>query len=279
MANRSDSAGRSVLLTGATGGIGRELATRLAARGDRLILVGRDGQTLASMAEALHATHGADVAFVCGDLGDPRTRAELVSMALERQVDVLINNAGQPGFGALASLDDDTIARVIAINLTAPLQLMRAMIGPLSARPDARILNVGSALGHIGLPGFSLYSASKFGLRGAGEALRRELADTSIKIKSISPRTTSTGFNAGAAQRYNDATGAGSDTAASVARAIVAQLDARSIDRVLGFPERLFAKLNALMPSMLDGGFRRHRQALAGLPNKQAIDAPSPRQA
>ncbi|MEZ5650314.1 MAG: SDR family oxidoreductase [Burkholderiaceae bacterium] len=274
---RRDREPRSVLLTGATGGIGSELARQLAARGDRLLLVARKRAALDALAAELQRSHGADVDVFAGDIAEPADRAALVTRAEQRQVDTLINNAAQPGFGAIDAIDDATIARVLTVNLVAPLQLTRAMIAPLSRRPAATILNMGSALGHIGVPGFAIYCATKFGLRGATEALRRELAESSIRVVSISPRTTRTSFNDEATERFNQATGTASDTPQAVVRAVVRQLDGRAIDRVLGFPEKLFAKINALVPGMVDGGFGRHRRALADL--RHGAPAPAERAA
>jgi short-subunit dehydrogenase len=264
---------RSVLLTGATGGIGREVARRLVDQGHAVLLFARDADALAALAGSLRRRDGADVEAVAGDVCVAGARATLVRIAERRGVDTLINNAGVSGFGALEDLDDATIRRVIETNLVAPLQLTRAMLGPLSRAPKATILNVGSALGHVGVPGFALYGASKFGLRGATEALRRELADTGIRVTAVSPRATRTALNDDRASRFNAATGTASDDPDHVARAILRQLEGRGFDRVLGWPERLFARLNALVPRLVDTGFAAHRRALReiGAPSTAAL--------
>lgn len=256
---------RAVVLTGATGGIGRAVAGLLAGRGDRLLLSARDRDALAHLVADLQRRHGAQVEAVAADLCQPAARAALVQAATRFQADALINAAGMPAFGPFAEQDDDRLAESIAVNLIAPLQLARAMIAPLSRQPAADIVNVGSALGRIGVPGFVVYAAAKFGLRGAGEALRRELADTPIRVKTVMPRATRTAFNDGAAARFNTATGTASDDPERVAATIVAALDGRRPETMLGFPERIVARLNGLVPRLFDGAFARHRRALAAL--------------
>lgn len=265
----------SVVLTGAAGGIGAPTARLLAAAGARLLLVGRDAARLEALARELDPAarvegdaggaggrEGARVDWCAVDLTTPQGVEAVRMMALARRANVLINNAGIASFGRLTALGEAHVAQVIATNLLAPLLLTQALLPGLLERPQAAVLHVGSALGRLGLPGFSAYSAAKFGLLGFSEALRRELAGGPVRVQYLGPRVTETGFNAPEVLAYNQTTGAGSDTAQAVAEALVAQLRDGSAERFLGFPEKLAVRLNGLIPAAMDGAFRAHRLAL-----------------
>ena len=111
---------------------------------------------------------------------------------------------------------------------------------------------VGSTFGAIGFPHFASYSASKFALRGLSEALRRELSDAGVRVSYVSPRATDTAMNSAAVRELQAMTGARVDDPLKVAKAIVAAVQAGSRERQLGWPERLFVRLNALMPRLVD---------------------------
>ncbi|MDY6949446.1 MAG: SDR family NAD(P)-dependent oxidoreductase [Pseudomonadota bacterium] len=121
---------------------------------------------------------------------------------------------------------------------------------------QAHIVNIGSVLGTIGFAGNSVYCATKFGLRGFSEALRRELADTGIKVHYFAPRATRTAFNSDLVDDMNDALGNASDEPADVARSIVRALQADRLEYVIGWPEKFFARLNALLPRLVDMALR-----------------------
>jgi short-subunit dehydrogenase len=254
----------SVVLTGATGGIGAATAAALLRGGARVLLVARSHAPLAQLALSL-AEHALprQVEALAADVTTTAGRSDIVELAQARGANALVNCAGSPCFGALQETGEDDVDRVLATNLVAPIQLARALLPQLRAQPHACVLNVGSALGGIGMPGFSVYCASKFGLRGFTEALRRELAGSSVRVQYLAPRVTRTGFNDARVQAFNRATGTRSDAPHAVAAAIVRMLaDGRPI-RALGAGERLAARVNAFAPRLLDGAFRRHREALA----------------
>lgn len=254
----------SVILTGATGGIGEAIARALVDRGDRVLLVARSPDAVARLARSLgEGRTPGTVDALALDITRPEGRAAIVRAAGERGVDTLVNNAAIPSFGPFESLDDAHLEAVIGTNLLAPMQLTRAVLPVLRQRPAATVLNVGSALGRLGLPGFSAYSAAKFGLRGFSEALRRELAGGPIRVCHLAPRTTRTRFNDQRVETYNRLTGSRSDPPERVARAAIGLLDGRAAERFLGLPESVVVRLNGLAPAWLDGLFRGHRAALA----------------
>lgn len=111
--------------------------------------------------------------------------------------------------------------------------------------------------GTIGFPGFSAYSASKFGLRGFAEALRRELADSGIRVLHLAPRATRTAINSDAVVAMNAALGAAMDAPQQVAAQIVQALRDEAPERALGWPEKFFARLNRLLPGLVDRALRK----------------------
>lgn len=266
----------SVLLTGASGGIGAALAAALCAAGASVLLVARRAEPLTrlaaqlSMPSAFGAAAAGQVAALPADITRAADRQQLAQAAHDRGVNVLVNNAGAPCFGAFASMDEAQIAQALLVNLVAPMQLTHALLPQLAAQPQARVLNVGSALGRLGLPGYALYGAAKFGLRGFSEALRRELAGSGVRVQYLGPRATRTGFNDARVAAYNAATGAASDAPERVAQAALALLDSGAAERFVGFPESLAVRINGLVPHWLDGAFGRHAAAL------RAVDGRAP---
>jgi short-subunit dehydrogenase len=127
----------------------------------------------------------------------------------------------------------------------------------LRTASKAQIINVGSIFGYLGYPGCAAYSASKFGLRGFTEALRRELADGPVRVMYLAPRSTRTPFNSDAMYALNERLRVAVDDPQVVARALLRLLDAPGRERLLGFPERLFARMNQLMPALIDSALRR----------------------
>jgi short-subunit dehydrogenase len=154
---------------------------------------------------------------------------------------------------------------VLQANLLAPMQLTQALLPQLQRQPRAQIVFVGSALGRIGLPGFSLYTASKAGLHGFAEALRRELADTPVRVQLLAPRSTRTAFNDAATESYNRATGTASDSPQQVAQALLALIGSEAAERYIGWPERLGVRLGGAFPPLLDSSFKKHRDQLAAV--------------
>ncbi|MCC7549159.1 MAG: SDR family oxidoreductase [Burkholderiales bacterium] len=247
-----------VVLTGASGGIGSATACALVAAGARVLLVARSHRALEQLALGL----GSAATFLSADITCPQGRASIVTAARATGANVLINNAGLASFGRFQNLGEPHIREVLETNLVAPVLLTRALLEHLGTQPQAAVLNIGSALGSLGLPGFCIYGAAKAGLHGFSEALRRELHGTRIRIQYLGPRATSTSFNDARVDAFNRATGAQSDSPERVAVAILEMLARGTPERFLGFPERYAVRVNGLVPRWLDGAFRRHRTLL-----------------
>jgi short-subunit dehydrogenase len=237
------------VLTGASGGIGRAIAAALAPHCETLLLVGRDAGRLAESAAAA----GPVARCVVADLATAEGRAAVNLPG----VNLLINNAGAGEFAWLEAQSDETLARIIETNVTAPMQLTRRLLPELARQREAWIVNVGSIMGYLGYPGHAAYCASKFALRGFTEALRRELADGPVRVLYLAPRATRTAMNGAAVYALNAELGVAMDEPAAVARELLALLRASSRERLLGMPERLFARLNQLLPGLVDRALRR----------------------
>ncbi len=166
-------------------------------------------------------------------------------------IDGIVNLAGILDFALFAQQQVGLLAKMIAINLTAPILLTRLLLDELTSREEAVILNVGSIFGSIGHPGFTAYCATKAGLMRFTEALSRELADTSVRVAYIAPRATKTKLNDDRVNALNKDLGNKSDNPELVADQIVAMLEDNSVLRYLGWPEKLFVRLNALLPRVV----------------------------
>lgn len=244
--------GARIILTGASGGLGSALAAQLAAAGAALLLTGRDALALAR----IDMPDGCEYQCLQADLDSAAGIAATVAAARDFRVNILINNAGVGGFGLLAEQDWRDVERILAINLAAPVRLTQALLPWLSAQPEAAVVNVGSAFGSIPFAGFAAYSAAKAGLHGFSQALRRELADSAVRVIHVAPRTIDTPINSSAARALNKALGNATDTPQTVAGHIVAMLRDNTPERHIGFPESLFAWLNGFAPSLVDRGVR-----------------------
>jgi short-subunit dehydrogenase len=252
-----------VLLTGATGGIGEATTQALLAAGAAVMLVGRSPARLSALARPLAEKGGAGrVAWHAADLTQLDSLSDLASAASAWGCNTVVHNAGLPGFGRLEAMAPADMQALLHTNLLAPMLLTQALLPSLRTRRQAQIICMGSALGRIGLPGYSAYSASKFGLRGFAEALRRELADSPVRVQYLGPRSTRTGFNNSAVETYNRATGTAMDSPTQVARALVRMLESGRAESFMGFPETLAVRINGIVPAWLDKAFARHRRSL-----------------
>lgn len=261
-----------VLLTGATGGIGYELAALLAKQGAELLLTGRNEVQLQQAAAKLKGEDGV-VEYVAADLatGDGRRRVVEAARSFRGGINVLVNNAGVNYFGRYGEQTEQQLESTIALNVTAPMHLAQCLLPVLSKSAVALIVNVGSILGSIGLPGQASYSASKFALHGFSEALRRELVDSPVSVIYVAPRSTDTAMNSAELSRFNEDFGVTSDAPQRVAELILAAMTARRSERFVGWPERLFVKLNACLPGLVDRSMRKQSRAIQQASDGHAV--------
>ncbi|BCO12678.1 short chain dehydrogenase [Aeromonas hydrophila] len=245
-----------MLLTGASGGIGEALAQELAAQGAHLLLHGRRASALERLRKEL--PHPERHQTVIADLGSPQERAKLLQHpALDEGLDVLINNAGCNQFAWLEDQSSEQVERQLLLNVEAPIQLTRMLLPRL--RKPAVIMNVGSSFGAIGYAGYSVYCASKFALRGFSEALGRELEGTGIQVLHFAPRATRTRLNSEAAYEMNAELGTHTDSPQDVAEEAVIALCNETRRSWLGWPEKLFVRLNGLLPGLVDWALAKQK--------------------
>ncbi|MFT7288182.1 MAG: short-subunit dehydrogenase [Halieaceae bacterium] len=235
-----------ILLTGATGGIGQALARAFAAEGFAVLLQGRDRTRLDQL---LGQLGDAECEAVVADLCLPEDRDRLLTSAKLFQVNTLCNNAGINSFSPFA---ETNIEPIVNTNLTATLLLTQGLLPTLRGEKQAHIINIGSAFGAVGFPGYAVYCATKYALRGFSEALSRELADSPVEVHYFSPRATTTGMNTDAAAALNRALGTAADTPESVAAQITRALKKNQRRLQIGRKEAFQARINALFPAVVD---------------------------
>ncbi|MGW4945716.1 SDR family NAD(P)-dependent oxidoreductase [Actinoplanes sp. NPDC004185] len=190
---------QTVLLTGASSGIGAAFATALAARGSNLVLVARRAGRLTAMADELHRTHGVRVEAVPFDLGHPAAGSELRQAVADRGVAVtsLINNAAFGTFARFADADPGRLAEEIAVDVAAPVQLTAAFLPQLLSAANGFIINVAGVSAYFPSPRMAVYSAGKAFVLSFTESLWTELRGTGLTTFAVSPGATDTDFTTG----------------------------------------------------------------------------------
>ncbi len=173
--------GATALLTGATGGIGQAIARALHAEGARVLLSGRRADLL----EDIRTRLGESAACLPADLTEPGAAAELAERA--GSVDVLVANAALPASGRLDDFTPHEIDRALDVNLRAPIQLTRALLPRMLDRGRGHVVLVSSLSGKVASIGSSVYSATKFGLRGFAAGLREDLDGSGVGVTVVYP--------------------------------------------------------------------------------------------
>jgi short-subunit dehydrogenase len=183
------------LVTGASAGIGRELAGILAREGHDLVLVARREPELTALAAELKERYGADSRVITADLSKSRAVQTIVKeLGPSTEVDVLVNNAGFGGHGAFHERDRDADLRQIAVNVTALTELTRALLPGMVQRHRGRILNVASTAAFQPGPFMAVYYATKAYVLSFSQALAEELSGTGVTVTTLCPGVTETEF-------------------------------------------------------------------------------------
>lgn len=254
--------GKAVLITGASSGIGRALAAEAARRGASLWLVGRRPAALEETRRKLPP--GAKVHCIAADVATAEGRRAIRRAVTDDGgvLDILVNNAGCITKGPFAEISDEETLRMLHTNLAAPALLTRDLLAPLRRAPRGRVVNIGSVYGDIAAPAYAVYAATKFGLRGLSDALRRELAPEGIGVTYAAPRATNTeGVQAFAAELKRQ--GNPLDEPAKVAAWIwnAVERERRSVYPPSG--ERLFVFLQRIFPAVIDRALAKRRDTAA----------------
>lgn len=196
MKGKFNFAGKTVLITGASSGIGEEFAKDLAGKGANLVLVARRGDVLENLAEKLRQAHGCHVETIAKDLAQPEAAPELVSVLEHRglQIDVLINNAGFASYGTIADSDAALLAEQIQLNVGTLVGLSTLLLPPMIQRRAGAIINVASTGAFQPLPRMAVYGASKAFVLSFTSALWEENRKTGVRVLALCPGATETPF-------------------------------------------------------------------------------------
>jgi len=191
---RMDFAGKTVLISGASRGLGLELARAFADEGADLVLLARDPNKLMHTAEELRGRGTKVLALVC-DVRDQRQVRDSVATILSetRRVDVLINNAGTIQVGPVENMDFKDFESALGVHFWGPLYLMQEIIPHMKAHGGGRIVNIASIGGKVAVPHLLPYAASKFALVGLSEGMRAELLKDGIYVTTVCPGLMRTG--------------------------------------------------------------------------------------
>jgi len=255
--------GARVLLTGASGGIGRALASELSRRGSQLLLSARNEPALLAMVESL-ARRGQVAEAVASDLCISAERAYLAQFASEWMggVNVLVHCAGAMSFGFFDETPASELSRMLSVNFMAPMLLTRELLPDLKLQPEARVVAIGSTLGHIGQPGFAGYCASKAALACFVEAMQRECAESTVSFCYVAPRPTRTKINSDAVIQMNRELGVSFDSPERVAVAVADAIERDAPRTIIGWRESLRVRLNTWLPRLADSDLRARLAAI-----------------
>ncbi|MEZ5814292.1 MAG: SDR family NAD(P)-dependent oxidoreductase [Alphaproteobacteria bacterium] len=234
--------GKTVYITGGTGGIGTPLVQHLQDAGAKVIAydIEKEGDLIANLDK------------VCAYLQ-------------KNTPDILINMAG---YNVLDYCENQNLQAIVDLNMMVPIRLSQAVLPGMKARNSGQIVNMGSMTALIPLPHLTGYVAAKAGLKGFNDALRRELGGTNVRLTHIAPRAVKTLMNSGVKAEVNERTKVKYDEPADVARWIFEAIVAQKPDVRFGWPERFFAFMHANFPSVIDNGLQKNRRI-----GEEALDA------
>jgi short-subunit dehydrogenase len=243
------------IVTGASSGIGREVARQLARQGAKVVLTARRQDRLEELARQI-AAEGGRAECVAGDITDPAVRARTIETAQASfgGLDILVNNAGIGATGLFDGADPERVRRLMEVNFFALVEMTRLALPLLKRGSRPIVVNVSSILGHRGVPHNSEYSASKFAVQGFSESVRAEWAAAGIDVLVVSPGTTETEFF----DKVIEHTGAPTwpehtpVTAASVARQIVRAIRRGQHEIIPYRWGKVLCWLNRLSPRLVD---------------------------
>ncbi len=188
-----------VLITGASAGIGAELAREFASHGHALVLVARSKDKLTALAAELNAAHDTEALVIVEDLSRPGCTAAIAAEIENRgiEIDILVNNAGVIDVGPFADTQSETYDNMVALNVAAPTALTSLLLPPMIERRFGRILNVASLAGFQPVPSMAVYAATKAYLLSLTESLSEELRGTGVTVTALCPGMTDTNMVAG----------------------------------------------------------------------------------
>jgi len=256
---------KKIILTGAYGSIASEVAHLLLSLGAKVALVGRNEQSLDTLEKSLvSSVKGSESRMIAivADVAMEADRHKIIDKTLSNfgQVDVLINLAGLMSFDEFSKEDPKLTEELFQVNVLAPMQLTKMIIPHMIEKNSGQIINVGSIFGSIAFAWFSTYSATKFALRGFSEGLRRELDGTGVDVSYIAPRAVKTPFNSDAITQMLSHFNTKIDDSSRVAEDIISVIQGNIKEKYLGFPEKIFVRINSLFPRLVDKALKKQNQ-------------------
>lgn len=244
---------KKVLVLGATGGIGSSIVKQLVTEGARVVITGRNQKKLQTVIDSIDPDQKAIVARYCIDFKNTDCGAKLESIAsVHTDIDLVIHALGVNSFGNYNALTDRETESLFSINVLSFMQVSKIFTPNLLKREQAALVAIGSTFGSIGYPGFSAYCSTKFALRGYVESLRRELSHSNLEILYIAPRATNTELNDENIVAFNNAMGNHVDSPSYVASQVIRAIKKDTLNSFLGWPEKLFVRINALSTQLVD---------------------------
>ncbi len=244
--------GVTAVVTGASRGIGRAVARAAAAKGARLGLIARDARVLAEVRDEL----GGETTIVTADVADRRQVEEAWGRIEQRlgTVEVLVNNAGIGCWGPFVDVEAEEIERVLAVNLTAAMQLTRLALPDMLRNRRGHVVNVGSVAGRLGAPFEAVYSASKFGLTGFTEAVAVEVGPFGVQVSMVNPGPVATDFSAASGARSYARRRPTPLSAEHVADAVIDTIERGGLERVIPRWLRLAHLVRTVAPAVYARG-------------------------
>ena len=249
----STAASETVLITGASSGIGRELAKCFAADGCHLVLVARNTAALEALAEELHRDHKIEATVLPADLSRPETSKQIFAELAAQKilVDVLVNNAGFGANGDFAGLSLTRQLEMLQVNIVALTQLTGLFLPGMIQRKHGGILNVASVAGFMPGPGMAVYYATKAFVLSFTEALAEELPGTGVAVSALCPGPTDSNFGNVARGKKNRRIKTWKMTSAAVAAHGWRAFRRRKITVIPGWQNKAFVFLNRFLPRWL----------------------------
>ncbi|NIP31831.1 MAG: SDR family NAD(P)-dependent oxidoreductase [Candidatus Dadabacteria bacterium] len=242
--------GKTVIITGASSGIGKEASLLFAKKGANVVIAARTLEKLEEVENVIKNT-GANVLKVQTDVLKSADIKNLIKKALDTfgSIDILVNNAGYSSQGDFENVDLKELEQTIDVNLKAPVRLIKHALPHIKKSPAGRIINVASILGIIPIPKEAVYSSTKFALRGFSYALAEELQNTRVKVCLICPGPVDTPFIMDSIDKLHDLVfSPPMSTPKEIAELIIKSAIDGKMERIKPVHTGVLAKIGFLLP-------------------------------